>query len=121
MGSKVFSFEKEAELLQKWRDFVKEVDPDIITGFNIVNFDLPYIIQRAEFLKMNNYPKFSKLRNSLSKIKSTTLSSKALGTRDSKDINIEGRIQFDMLAIILRDHKLRSYSLNSVSAHFLGE
>ena len=26
-----------------------------------------------------------------------------------------------MLQIILREHKLRSYSLNSVSAHFLGE
>ena len=57
----------------------------------------------------------------MSKIKQSTLSSKALGTRDSKDINIEGRIQFDMMQIILREHKLRSYSLNSVSAHFLGE
>jgi len=26
-----------------------------------------------------------------------------------------------MLQVILREHKLRSYSLNSVSAHFLGE
>lgn len=54
-------------------------------------------------------------------MKSTTLTSKALGTRDSKDINMEGRVQFDMLAIILRDHKLSSYTLNAVSAHFLGE
>jgi DNA polymerase delta subunit 1 len=107
--------------LKQWRDFVVAVDPDIITGYNIVNFDFPYIIDRADHLKISGYAKFSKLRNSISKIKSTTLTSKALGTRDSKDINIEGRIQFDMLAIILREHKLRSYSLNSVSAHFLGE
>lgn len=26
-----------------------------------------------------------------------------------------------MLQVILREHKLRSYTLNSVSAHFLGE
>lgn len=57
----------------------------------------------------------------MSRIKSATFSSKAFGTRDSKDINIEGRIQFDMLQIILREHKLRSFSLNSVAAHFLGE
>ena len=38
-------------MLRAWRDFVREVDPDIITGYNIVNFDLPYIIERAEFLK----------------------------------------------------------------------
>ncbi len=34
---------------------------------------------------------------------------------------IDGRVQLDMLQIIQRDHKLRSYTLNSVSAHFLGE
>ena len=34
---------------------------------------------------------------------------------------MEGRIQFDILQVIQRDFKLRSYSLNAVSAHFLGE
>ena len=42
-------------MLRAWRDFVREVDPDIITGYNIVNFDLPYIIERAQFLKDNDY------------------------------------------------------------------
>jgi DNA polymerase delta subunit 1 len=31
----------EEELLLKWRDFVVESDPDIITGYNIQNFDIP--------------------------------------------------------------------------------
>jgi len=42
-------------MLRGWRDFVRDVDPDIITGYNIVNFDLPYIIERAEFLKDSQY------------------------------------------------------------------
>ena len=71
---------------------MRQVDPDVITGYNIVNFDFPYIIERAEFLKIPFFPSFSKLINNLSKIKSTTLTSKALGTRDSKEINIEGRV-----------------------------
>ena len=121
VGSKVYSFENEMRMLQAWRDFVVMVDPDIITGYNIVNFDLPYIIERANYLKDLNYAKFSRVRNNTSRIKQSTLSSKAMGTRDTKEINIEGRVQFDMLQIILREHKLRSYSLNSVSAHFLGE
>ena len=29
--------------------------------------------------------------------------------------------QFDLLLILVRDHKLRSYTLNAVSFHFLGE
>jgi DNA polymerase delta subunit 1 len=53
--------------------------------------------------------------------KDTQFSSKAHGTRNSKNINIEGRIQLDVLQIMQRDHKLRSYTLNSVSAHFLKE
>jgi len=32
---------------------------------------------------------------------------------------ITGRVQFDLLPVIRRMHKLRSYSLNNVSAHFL--
>lgn len=92
MGSKVFSYVSEKEMLQGWRDFVKEVDPDIITGFNIINFDFPYIIERADFLKDSSFPSFSRVKNTLSKIKSTTFSSSAFGTRDSKEINMEGRI-----------------------------
>jgi DNA polymerase elongation subunit (family B) len=48
-------------------------------------------------------------------------SSKAYGTHEFKEISIEGRVQFDLLQAIQRDHKLSSYSLNSVSAHFLSE
>ena len=48
-------------------------------------------------------------------------SSKAYGTYDYKEITIDGRIQFDLLRARQRDHKLSSYSLNAVSAHFLGE
>lgn len=28
------------------------MDPDVITGYNIQNFDLPYLISRAQTLKV---------------------------------------------------------------------
>ena len=49
-------------MLRAWRDWVREDDSDIITGYNIVNFDLPYIIERAQFLKEADYAQFSRLR-----------------------------------------------------------
>lgn len=52
--------------------------------------------------------------------KDTTFSSKAYGTRESKQVNLEGRLQLDLLQAIQRDYKLRSYTLNAVSAEFLG-
>lgn len=41
----------EEELLLKWRDFVVSVDPDILTGYNIANFDIPYLLKRAKVLE----------------------------------------------------------------------
>ena len=41
-------------LLQRWSEFVREVDPDIITGYNIQNFDFPYLLDRAAHLKVSS-------------------------------------------------------------------
>lgn len=38
----------EAELLVRWRRFLLEVDPDVLTGFDVAEHDLPYIMQRVE-------------------------------------------------------------------------
>jgi len=53
--------------------------------------------------------------------KDSNFSSKQMGNRDTKTTNTNGWLQIDLLQAIQRDHQLRSYTLNSVSAHFLGE
>ncbi|VFQ91089.1 unnamed protein product [Cuscuta campestris] len=121
LGADVMSFETERQVLLAWRDFVREVDPDIIIGYNICNFDLPYLIRRAEVLGMAEFPILGRIRNSRARVKDTTFSSRQLGTREGKEITLEGRVQFDLLQAVQRDYKLSSYSLNSVSAHFLNE
>lgn len=50
IGTQVFSFQNEQDMLMAWKEFIKLVDPDIITGYNIVTFDFPYILQRANTL-----------------------------------------------------------------------
>ncbi|AMD21716.1 HFL140Wp [Eremothecium sinecaudum] len=120
-GSQIFEHETEAEMLQAWRDFVVEVDPDVIIGYNTTNFDIPYLIDRAAALNVQNFPYFSRLPNTKQVVKDTVFSSKAYGTRESKSININGRLQLDLLQFVRREYQLRSYTLNSVSAHFLGE
>ncbi|XP_019263187.1 PREDICTED: DNA polymerase delta catalytic subunit isoform X1 [Nicotiana attenuata] len=121
VGVDVMSFDTEKEVLLAWRDFIREVDPDIIIGYNICNFDLPYLIRRAEVLGMAEFPVLGRIRNSRVRVKDSTFSSRQHGTRESKEITIEGRVQFDLFQAVQRDHKLSSYSLNSVSAHFLNE
>lgn len=121
VGADVMSFDSERDVLLAWRDFVREVDPDIIIGYNICKFDLPYLLERAEALKIAEFPLLGRIRSSRVRVRDTSFSSRQYGTRESKEVTIEGRVQFDLLQAMQRDYKLSSYSLNSVSAHFLGE
>ncbi|CAI0428312.1 unnamed protein product [Linum tenue] len=121
VGADVMSFDTEKEVLLAWRDFVLEVDPDIIIGYNICNFDLPYLIERAQSLGISEFPVLGRIRNSRVTVKDATFSSRQYGTRESKEVALVGRVQFDLLQAMQRDHKLSSYSLNNVSAHFLSE
>lgn len=139
VGSQVLIYEQERDLLMGWRDFVEEVDPDIIIGYNMANFDLPYLLDRAHALKLEDFTLLGRIRGifcslfrkhklynyffvgSKAKVKDTHFSSRAFGQRDSKETTFDGRLQLDLLQFMQREHKLRSYTLNSVCAQFLGE
>eukprot|EP00057_Strongylocentrotus_purpuratus_P014932 XP_011669406.1 PREDICTED: DNA polymerase delta catalytic subunit [Strongylocentrotus purpuratus] len=121
VGSQVMSFKTEHEMLQAWADFVREIDPDILTGYNIQNFDIPYLINRAAALRLSRFPFLGRLKNTKSVIRDVSFQSKQLGKRENKSVNMEGRVQFDLLQVVVRDYKLRSYRLNAVSYHFLQE
>ncbi|KAG2226707.1 hypothetical protein INT45_001054 [Circinella minor] len=121
VGTDVRAFFNEADLLQQWKDFVTEVDPDVIIGYNTSNFDFPYLLNRAKHLGVTKFPFLGRVKGIKTEARDTKFSSKAFGTRENKTINLEGRLQLDLLQAIQRDYKLRSYTLNSVCAHFLGE
>ncbi|KAM0683322.1 DNA-directed DNA polymerase delta [Mitosporidium daphniae] len=120
-GAEVLSFANEADMLAAWSQFVRTLDPDIITGYNINNFDLNYLLDRAHTLRETSFPFLGRIPALRTKSRDSIFSSKAYGTRESKEISIDGRVILDMIQVIQRDYKLRSYSLNSVCAHFLGE
>lgn len=48
VGAQVIDSATEEEMLLKWKSFVNSVDPDILTGYNIANFDIPYLLNRAK-------------------------------------------------------------------------
>ena len=54
-GAQVISFPKEPDMLATWHQFLIECDADIVTGYNIVGFDLPYLLTRAETLKVEAF------------------------------------------------------------------
>lgn len=121
VNTQIYEFDREEQMLRKWRDFLQEADPDLIIGYNICNFDFPYLLDRAKHLKVAEFEKWTRLIGETSKAVPTNITSKQMGSRDSMATNTNGRLQLDLLQLVQRDHQLRSYTLNSVSAQFLGE
>jgi len=119
VGSQVICFQREDKMLEAWSSFLRDVDPDIITGYNIQNFDFPFLVNRALHLKVKDFCHLGRIKDTISVLKDSTFQSKQMGKRENKVLNIEGRVQFDLLQILIRDYKLRSYTLNAVSFHFL--
>jgi DNA polymerase elongation subunit (family B) len=46
--AEVESFDTEGEVLLAWKEFICRLDPDILTGYNILGFDMKYMWERAQ-------------------------------------------------------------------------
>ena len=122
VGVRVDVSHDEKDLLARWTQYVVEADVDLLTGYNIQNFDLPYILNRAKALNIHSrVAELGRLVNVKATMKDATFSSAAFGKRTDVETTIKGRIVFDMIKYMRRNHKFSSYTLNAVSAHFLGQ
>jgi DNA polymerase elongation subunit (family B) len=125
----VESFNNEKDLLLGWAEFIKNLDPDVMTGYNIWGFDWEYIYKRALTDNGTNkkpyhellFKKLQRVKNYNGKIELTIkdLSSSALGVNILKYIDIEGVVQFDLYKVVQRDYKLDSYKLDNVAKTFM--
>ncbi|CAD2217661.1 DNA polymerase delta subunit 1 [Angomonas deanei] len=121
-GAQVYSFETEEEMLVAWASFLKALDPDILTGYNICNFDFPYLLNRGSSLHVaDSFHFWGRQIHERTIARDKTFQSKQMGNREYTELTLEGRIIMDAMVVIQRDYKLRSYTLNAVSNHFLGE
>jgi DNA polymerase elongation subunit (family B) len=116
---KLINCKTEKELLLKWSESVLEIDPDIITGYNISGFDEFYLHKRA--ILYNVAEKFSNIgrKSESCKFEEQKLSSSALGDNILKFYDTPGRVMIDMLKVVQRDHKLTSYKLDNVAENFI--
>lgn len=122
-GAELRRFKNEKELLLGWSDFIKEINPDVIIGYNSLSFDDKYIFKRTSQLKC--WPKFSdlgRIDGVRAKIDKRKWSSSAYGEQKFKFMDIPGRLHIDMYPAIFKEFtNLPSYTLNYVSEHFLGD
>lgn len=116
-------YETEEELLMGFRDLVLAVDPDIYTGYNVVNFDWPYLLQRAKFLGLKKFAELGRVPGEAMQMRERTFQSRQSGARVNRSFDhCGGRSILDVLDWLQRcGKKRRSYSLNAVVEADLGE
>jgi DNA polymerase I len=97
-------YRDEREMLRALARYLKERDPDIISGWNLLEFDIPYITGRMEHLGVNP--------GCLARLEEPT-----------ERTALRGRALFDLLDAYKKMHgsQRESYRLDAVAAEEVGE
>lgn len=127
----VESYDTEAEVIMAWQKLIQRVNPDIITGYNILGFDYWYLYERAQMfgieeefgylgkLKPDKFENDFTKNKLISKLREKSLSSSALGDNKMKILDMVGRVNIDLLNFVRRTHKFKSYKLDFVSTKLI--
>jgi DNA polymerase elongation subunit (family B) len=102
---KIVMYDNEVDMYKRYIQYVNDLDPDIITGWNSQEFDIPYLLERMKEVGVRP--------NKLSPIRSVYINK-------SQNIGkIKGRIVFDSWKGFKKQqtHLLESYSLDFVSKY----
>ena len=102
----VFSYKYEEELLRDFATFIAVTDPDILTGWNFIQFDMPYIFGRMDYFGIDK-----------------AMLARVPGYMSPKEVMIRGRALFDLLAAYKKMHQQQkqSYRLDAVAFDEVGE
>lgn len=119
----VIRCQTEADLLEGYAKIINEKNPNIICGYNIFKFDIPYMLDRAKSPCniLNIFDKHGFTKYNHAQERTIKWSSTAFKNQEFSYLDAEGRLFVDLLPLVQREHKFSSYSLKSVSDYFLGE
>ncbi|APH38673.1 DNA-directed DNA polymerase [Methanohalophilus halophilus] len=102
----------EASMLSRFFEIFREYDPDVVTGYNSNDFDIPYITDRVSILNTNGH----RIKSDVGR-DGRSLGYRKIGTRTLVDI--PGRAVVDVLPLIRQEFSLKRYTLRNVSHELL--
>ena len=117
---KIRRFNTEADLIVGFTHLIREKNPNIISGFNILGFDIQYMIDRAkDALCIGDFDKMGFHKYNHAKEKTIKWSSSAYKNQEFQYLDAEGRLFVDLLPIVRRDFKLDNYKLKTIAEEVL--
>lgn len=114
--------DNEKEMLTAFGVFVTVYDPDIFIGHNIVGFDIPYIVTRANYLNIGDAMYMGRRHERRwNNPREITRMRKNGDVRKSLRAETPGRIQLDTLPFIQDAVKESSYRLGYLAQKYLND
>uniref|UniRef100_A0AAU7BB56 DNA-directed DNA polymerase n=1 Tax=Chrysiptera rollandi iridovirus TaxID=3156500 RepID=A0AAU7BB56_9VIRU len=107
-------------LLQTFMSLIKTKKPTILIGYNILGFDIEYILKRCTRLFLVDELLELGYGNKQANIKAVKWSSDAIGIQELTYIQWEGIVVLDLYPIVKRDYKFDNYKLETVAQAILG-
>lgn len=114
-GKNCIGHVSEEEMLKKFKKILEDYDPDLLIGYNIENFDMPYLLKRFE---VHN------IQRDIGRSEKIAYTKKFAA---SERTTICGRIIIDpyyiirYLSVYDQPHKFRRFDLGTVSKKILGK
>lgn len=110
----------EIDMIEQFARVVRELDPTIVTGYNIISYDFAYLDSRLKRYGQK-WPQMGRMLDEPAELSSKKWASSGYGYNELNILKMTGRISVDLLPVIKREHnRLPKYDLNTVSIHFLG-
>lgn len=118
-GADVVRVENEVDAIDATVRVINGINPAIVTGYNIFNFDFPYMTERLN-LRLRGWESCSVLKDDETRVRMSADGRGFEGMSRQSPLSAEGRIFLDMMLVVMKSHTLTRYSLEHVAHHFLG-
>ncbi|MBN1134278.1 MAG: DNA polymerase elongation subunit [Methanosarcinaceae archaeon] len=106
-------FTDEAKLLNRFFEIFQEYNPDMVIGYNINDFDIPYISDRVKVL---NESYGSNIKSNVGR-DGRQMSYRRIGNRTM--VSMPGRVVVDALPLVRQGFSLKQYTLRNVAKELL--
>lgn len=117
----VASFKNEEDMLEEFVKIIDNYDPDIVTGYNINNFDMPYILERLAFNNITRAIGRSSDKQSISKKVAGKFRNSISGRVIADDYELIKEMQIKTQLADKGFPKLKRYGLGDVSRELLND
>nr|AAK00812.1 DNA polymerase [Herpesviridae sp.] len=116
----VYEFPSELDMFYAFFTMIRDHDIDFVTGYNIANFDFPYIIDRATQVYSMPLRQFTKVMSGSTFEVHQPINTGAGFMRSFSKIKISGLVPIDMYQVCKDKLSLSDYKLNTVAKHCMG-